>query len=86
MVHHPPDATRGDPGPPAVGAADADPRFPAPSLGWREAIDTFDDSEWVGKAFGESLKRVFVATKRQEFDRMLARIPQDELEAYLDVP
>lgn len=77
---------RTDPGSPAVGAADADPRFPAPALDWRESIDTFDDSEWVGKAFSESLKRAFVATKRQEFDRMLARIPEAELEAYLDVP
>ncbi|MGB0620034.1 MAG: glutamine synthetase family protein [Myxococcota bacterium] len=75
-----------DPGRPAIGAADADPRFPAPALNWRQAIDMFDDSEWVGKAFGESLKRVFVAIKRQEFDRMLARIPRAELEAYLDAP
>lgn len=75
-----------DPGPTAVGRAIADGRFPAPGLWWREAIDTFAESEWVAKSFGAELQRVFVACKRQEHDRLLAQVPPAELEAYLEAP
>lgn len=75
-----------DPGAATVGAAAPNSSFPAPALGWREALDAFAASKWVAKSFGESLKRAFVACKRQEHDRMLAQIPAAELEAYLSAP
>lgn len=77
---------RTDPGSAAVGRAAGDERFSAPGLEWRQAIDAFAESEWVAKAFGADLQRVFVACKRQEFDRLLAQIPPAELEAYLEAP
>ena len=75
-----------DPGAEAVGQAGADPRFVAPALGWREAIDAFAGSSWVAENFGKTLQHVFVACKRQEHDRLLAQIPQAELDAYLEAP
>ena len=75
-----------DPGPTTAGLASGKGRFPNPARGWREAIDAFAENEWVGKAFGADLQRVFVACKRQEFDRLLVQIPPAELEAYLEAP
>lgn len=75
-----------DPGIAAVGQSGADPRFPSPALGWREAIDTFAASDWIAKTFGERLQHVFVACKRQEHDRLLSEIPPAELDAYLEAP
>ncbi len=75
-----------DPGFAAVGRASADPRFPAPGLSWREAIDDFERSDWVANSFGDELQRVFVACKRQEHDRLLTQIPPAELDAYLEAP
>ena len=77
---------RTDPGSAAVGRAAGDERFSAPGLEWRQAIDAFAESEWVAKAFGADLQRVFVACKRQELDHLLAQIPPAELEAYLEAP
>lgn len=75
-----------EPGPAAVGRANADPRFSAPALGWREAIDAFACSDWVAETFGEQLRRVFTACKRQEYDRLLGQIPPAEIDAYLEAP
>lgn len=75
-----------DPGPTTVVRSTTDERFPAPRLGWREAIDSFAESDWVANRFGTELQRAFVACKRQEHDRLLAQVPAAELEAYLEAP
>jgi len=75
-----------DPGPAAAGRTTGEGRFPGPAHGWRQAIDAFAESDWVAKTFGAELQRVFVACKRQEYDRLLAQIPPAELEAYLEAP
>ena len=75
-----------DPGPAAAGDPKLDAHFAPPALTWRKAIDAFAESDWVAKAFGAGLQRAFAACKRQEHDRLLARIPRAELEAYLDAP
>jgi glutamine synthetase len=74
-----------DPGPAAVGASVPEESFSTFAWDWRAAIERFEKSEWIEKAFGSEFQRVFVACKWQEHDRLLGPIPDVELDAYLDV-
>lgn len=52
----------------------------APRLigGWREAIQVFDDSDFVVDALGEEFARVYTAMKRQEWEGFASRVSDVE--------
>jgi len=75
-----------DPGKAAVGRALGDSPFMPLTRLWLEAIDQFESSQWVQDCFGEGLKHVLLACKRQEYETLFARVPNTEIETYLEVP
>jgi glutamine synthetase len=50
---------------------------------WDEALALFEDSAFIGRAFGKDFKRVFAACKQQELALIDADISSVEHDAYL---
>ena len=57
-----------DPGPPAAG--DLERQETARIIDdWRQALDAFDASDWAARVMGAELHALFLAVKRQEYER-----------------
>lgn len=71
-----------EPPPPVRGEARAEPGGGLP-LTWLYAIEEFEGSEFMRRALGPQLARVFAAMKRQELETLLAKVTDAEYDAYL---
>ena len=71
-----------DPGEPVVGNAIPDDAARLP-VSWGDALDAFEESDFIGGVFGESFRKVFAASKRQEKRKIEAIITTLEYETYL---
>jgi glutamine synthetase len=52
-------------------------------LDWRQAITSFEHSEFIARHFGDAVQQVISACKWQDYDGLLARIPDTDYETYL---
>jgi glutamine synthetase len=66
-----------DPGPQIDGATPPESAYALPT-GWLEAIDLFENSDFVNDALGEEFTRVYSAMKRQEADSFALRVSDVE--------
>lgn len=71
-----------DPGDPVAGDAVPDDAVRLP-VSWRDALDAFEGSDFIGEVFGEPFRKVFAASKRQEKQKFEAIITTLEYETYL---
>ena len=71
-----------EPAPPISGEATKGmgPKLP---LNWQQAEQVFSGSDFVETWLGSSFQHVFGAQKRQEYDKLLARVTDVEMETYL---
>ncbi len=72
---------RREPGPATTGNAYAQSEFRSP--GWREAIDAFLASDFVGQAFGERFRHVYGQQKRREMLDFQAQVGDLDYAWYL---
>ena len=71
-----------DPGEPVSGEATPDHGGQLPS-NWPAAIAAFEASRFLREALGREFQRVYALMKRQEMERLLARVTDAEYETYL---
>lgn len=69
-----------DPGPAQDPASPGGGPLP---LDWRQAIATFAQSEFIARHFGDAVQHMISACKWQDYDGLLARIPDTDYETYL---
>ena len=71
-----------DPGEPVAGNAVPDDAVRL-TVSWGDALGAFERSDFTGGVFGERFRKAFVASKRQEKQKLEAIITTLEYETYL---
>ena len=70
-----------DPGPPVVGNAYEQTEIRTPY--WRQAIDDFMGSEFIGTQFGESFRHIYGQQKLKEMQTFYTQVTTLEYDWYL---